>query len=84
MPLQFLLVLLIHGTAVAYVLMYICIQEKKRILTEYSLSEPNQCVYCPNLCWNFCAEHSPLESGMSKPHKDKTGTHLELSREVQR
>lgn len=62
--------------------MYICIEGKKRMITEYSLSEPNQRVYCPNLCWNFCAEHSPLESGMSNPLKDKIGTHLELSTEV--
>lgn len=79
MPLQFLLLLSIHDTAVAYVLVYICIEGKKRMLTEYFLSEPNQCVYRPNLCWNFCAEHNPLESGMSKPLEDKIGAHLELN-----
>lgn len=36
------------------------------MLTEYFLSEPHRCVYCTNPCWNFCAEHSPLESGTSK------------------
>ena len=79
MPFQFLLVLLIHDTAVADILMYIWIEGRKRILTEYFLSEPNQCVYCTNPRWNFCAEHSPLESGTSKLLEDKIGTRLWLN-----